>query len=89
MTLRQHSSGVMDPSATAGMHSISQTSRAAAFIASCKGPARLSDLGCDKSMIEKAAKDAVLNPMKLQSCPRPVSPDIAAEIISGILEKAW
>ena len=62
---------------------------AAAFIASCKGPARLSDLGCDKSMIEKAAKDAVLNPMKLQSCPRPISPDNAAEIISGILSKAW
>lgn len=62
---------------------------AAAFIAACKGPARLSDLGCDKSIIEKAAQDAVLNPMKLQSCPRPVSPDNAAEIISGILSKAW
>ena len=34
MTLRQHSSGVIRPSATAGTHSISQTSRAAAFIAS-------------------------------------------------------
>lgn len=62
---------------------------AAAFIAACKGPARLSDLGCDKSIIGKAAQDAVLNPMKLQSCPRPVSPDNAAEIISGILSKAW
>ena len=62
---------------------------AAAFIAACKGPARLSDLGCDKSIIDKAAQDAVLNPMKLQSCPRPVSPDNAAEIISGILSKAW
>jgi len=62
---------------------------AAAFIAACQGPARLSDLGCDKSIIDKAAQDAVLNPMKLQSCPRPVSPDNAAEIISGILSKAW
>lgn len=62
---------------------------AAAFIASCKGPARLADLGCDRSIIEKAAKDAVLNPMKLQSCPRPISPDNAAEIISGILSQAW
>ena len=64
-------------------------SNAAAFIAACKGPARLSDLGCDKSIIAKAAQDAVLNPMKLQSCPRPVSPDNAADIISGILEQAW
>ena len=64
-------------------------SNAAAFIAACKGPARLADLGCDRSIIAKAAQDAVLNPMKLQSCPRPVSPDNAAEIISGILEKAW
>ena len=62
---------------------------AARFIAGCKGPARLADLGCDRSIIAKAAQDAVLNPMKLQSCPRPVSPDSAAEIISGILEKAW
>ena len=64
-------------------------SNASAFIAACKGPARLADLGCEKSIIAKAAHDAVLNPMKLQSCPRPVSPDNAAEIISGILEKAW
>ena len=62
---------------------------AASFIAASQGPARLSDLGCDRSIIAKAAQDAVLNPMKLQSCPRPVSPDHAAEIISGILEKAW
>ena len=62
---------------------------AAAFIAACKGPARLSDLGCDRAIIDKAAQDAVLNPMKLQSCPRPVSPDNAAEIISGILSAAW
>ena len=62
---------------------------AAAFIAACKGPARLADLGCDRAIIDKAAQDAVLNPMKLQSCPRPVSPDNAAEIISGILTAAW
>lgn len=62
---------------------------AAKFIADCKGPASLADLGCDRSIIAKAAQDAVLNPMKLQSCPRPVSPDTAAEIITGILEKAW
>ena len=62
---------------------------AAAFIAACKGPARLADLGCDRSIIAKAAQDAVLNPMKLQSCPRPVSPDNAAEIINGILSAAW
>ena len=62
---------------------------AAAFIAANHGPARLADLGCDRSIIDKAAQDAVLNPMKLQSCPRPVSPDNAAEIITGILSKAW
>ena len=62
---------------------------AAAFIAANGGPAKLSDLGCDRSIIGKAAQDAVLNPMKLQSCPRPVSPDNAAEIITGILSKAW
>ena len=54
-----------------------------------RAAARLSELGCEKSIIDKAAQDAVLNPMKLQSCPRPVSPDNAAEIISGILSKAW
>ncbi|MBQ9338023.1 MAG: iron-containing alcohol dehydrogenase [Lentisphaeria bacterium] len=62
---------------------------AASFIAANGGPAKLSDLGCDRSIIDKAAQDAVLNPMKLQSCPRPVSPDNAAEIITGILSKAW
>ena len=62
---------------------------AAAFIASCKGPARLADLGCDRAIIEKAAQDAMLNPMKLQSCPRPISPGDAPEIISGILSQAW
>ena len=59
------------------------------FIAACKGPAKLSDLGCDRSIIAKVAGDAVQNPMKLQSCPRPVEPANAAEIITVILEKAW
>lgn len=62
---------------------------AAAFIVSCKGPAKLSDLGCDQSIIKKAAQDAILNPMKLQSCPRPITPDTAEKTISDILSDAW
>ena len=38
MTFSQHSSGVILPAATAGMHSSSHTSRASRFMASCSGP---------------------------------------------------
>ena len=60
------------------------------FIVACRGPARLSEVeGLDRSAIAKIAADAVLNPMKLQSCPRPINAENAGTIITGILEKAW
>ena len=60
------------------------------FIVACGGPARLSEVeGLDRSAIAKIAADAVLNPMKLQSCPRPINAENAGTIITGILEKAW
>ena len=62
----------------------------AKFLVSCGGPGKLSEVeGLDRSVIAKIAADAVLNPMKLQSCPRPMSPDNAEALITGILEKAW
>ena len=61
---------------------------AAAFISKYAGFPKLSALPCfDAAMVAKIASDAVKNPMKLASAPRPVSPENAAEIISGILEK--
>ena len=61
---------------------------AAAFIAKYAGAPKLSALPCfDAAMVERIATDAVKNPMKLASAPRPVSPENAAEIISGILKK--
>ncbi len=61
---------------------------AAAFIAKYAGAPKLSALPCfDAAMVDRIAADAVKNPMKLASAPRPVSPDNAAEIISGILKK--
>ena len=61
---------------------------AAAFIAKYAGAPKLSALPCfDAAMVERIAADAVKNPMKLASAPRPVSPENAAEIISGILKK--
>ena len=60
------------------------------FLVSCGGPGKLSEVeGLDRSVIAKIAADAVLNPMKLQSCPRPMSPDNAEALITEILEKAW
>ena len=60
----------------------------AAFIAKYAGVPSLSALpGFDAAMVEKIASDAVKNPMKLASAPRPVAPENAAEIISGILKK--
>ena len=38
-------------------------------------------------MVEKIASDAVKNPMKLASAPRPVDPKNAAGIISVILKQ--
>lgn len=61
---------------------------AAAFIALHAGVPKLSALPCfDAAMVGRIAADAVKNPMKLASAPRPVSPENAAEIISGILKK--
>ena len=61
---------------------------AAAFIAKYAGVPKLSALPCfDAAMVDRIASDAVKNPMKLASAPRPVAPENAAEIISGILKK--
>ena len=63
-------------------------SAAAAFIAQYSGAPKLSALPCfDAAMVDKIAADAVKNPMKLASAPRPVALDSAAEIISGILKQ--
>lgn len=61
----------------------------AAFIASCGGPARLSDLKCPREILAKTARDALLNPVKLQTSPRPLDPSGASDILLKILEKAW
>ena len=61
---------------------------AAAFIAKHAGVPKLSALPCfDSALVAKIASDAVRNPMKLASAPRPVAPESAAEIISGILKQ--
>jgi len=61
---------------------------AAAFIAEYAGVPKLSALPCfNAAMVAKIASDAVKNPMKLASAPRPVDPGSAAEIISGILKQ--
>ena len=61
---------------------------AAAFIAQYAGVPKLSALPCfDAAMVDRIASDAVKNPMKLASAPRPVAPENAAEIISEILKK--
>ena len=61
---------------------------AAAFIAQYSGAPKLSALPCfNAAMVDKIASDAVKNPMKLASAPRPVAPENAAEIISGILKQ--
>ncbi len=60
-----------------------------AFIVSCGGPKRLSDLGCPREILAKTAQDALLNPVKLQTSPRPLDSSNASDIILKILEKAW
>ena len=61
---------------------------AATFIAKYAGAPKLSALPCfNAAMVAKIASDAVKNPMKLASAPRPVDPGSAAEIISGILKQ--
>jgi len=63
-------------------------SAAAAFIAKYSGVPKLSALPCfDAAMVDRIASDAVKNPMKLASAPRPVPPESAAEIIAGILKQ--
>ena len=63
-------------------------SSVAAFISKYAGVPALSALPCfDEAMVDKIASDAIKNPMKLASAPRPVALESAAEIISGILKK--
>ena len=59
------------------------------FIAEVSPYKRLSELeDFDSAMVEKIAADAVLNPVKLQTAPRPVAPDEAETLIREILRKA-
>ena len=51
-----------------------------AFIRTCAKPLEL-----NAELIEKIASDALANPMKLASAPRPVPPDDAARIIRAVL----
>ena len=61
---------------------------AAAFISHYAGFPSLSALPCfDAAMVGRIAEDALKNPMKLASAPRPVDPENAAGIISEILKK--
>jgi len=76
------------PSKTAQKTPEDVVNATAAFIAKYAGAPKLSALPCfDAAMVDRIAADAVKNPMKLTSAPRPVSPDNAAEIISEILKK--
>lgn len=60
------------------------------FVTDVRGKARLSDYEIlEKSIVEKIAKDALLNPMKLASCPRPLAVEEAENTIKTILEGAW
>ena len=59
------------------------------FVRSVGGAPSPGELGLDKDLIGKIAADAVLNPVKLQSCPRKIDLDDASSVISGILEKTW
>lgn len=59
------------------------------FIESVSPFKHLSDIpGWGTDLIDKIASDAVLNPVKLQSAPRPVDADSAKAIITKILSKA-
>ena len=59
------------------------------FIAEVSPFQKLSEVdGFDSEMVEKIAADAVLNPVKLQTAPRPVALNDAKEIIYEILRKA-
>lgn len=63
--------------------------RAADFIAEMTGVRRLSDLPFfNEALIEKIASDALANPMKLESCPRPIPSADARRIITEILNQA-
>ena len=60
------------------------------FVEKVRGKGRLSDYSfLDKSIVEKIAGDALLNPMKLASCPRSLPLEEAEHTIKEILEKAW
>ena len=59
------------------------------FVRSVGGAPSPGELGLERSLISKIASDALLNPVKLRSCPRKIEMENASSVISGILEKAW
>ena len=59
------------------------------FVRSVGGAPSPGELGLERSLIGKIASDALLNPVKLRSCPRKIEMENASSVISGILEKAW
>lgn len=60
-----------------------------AFIAEVSPYKKLSEMeSFDFKMVEKIADDAILNPVKLQTAPRPVALEDAKDLIDKILRKA-
>ena len=60
-----------------------------AFIAEVSAYKKLSEMEYfDSAMVEKIAADAILNPVKLQTAPRPVALDDARDLIYEILRKS-
>ena len=61
-----------------------------AFLHRCGGetaPGKLA--GCGTEMIDQLAKDALLNPMKLESAPRPVLPKDTGTVFHEVLDPVW
>lgn len=61
-----------------------------AFLHRCGGvtdPGKLA--GCGPEMIDKLAKDALLNPMKLESAPRAVKPENTGTVFHEVLDRVW
>ena len=61
----------------------------AANAGAMRAPAAPAAQNTSGTVYTATAQNAVLNPMKLQSSPRPVAVENAAEIITDILTKAW
>lgn len=59
------------------------------FVRRVGGAPSPGELGLEKYLIEKIANDAVLNPVKLQSCPRKINRENASSVISEILTGSW